>query len=78
MCLTIPMQVVDLDGFTARCQAKGVERDVSLFMLQHEAVQLGDYLIVQLGYAVQKVSEEDAHLSWALFDQILAETDGDI
>ena len=78
MCLTIPMQVVALDGFTARCQAKGVERDVSLFMLQHEPVQLGDYLIVHLGYAVQKVSEEAALLSWSLFDQILAETDGDI
>ncbi|MDY6991663.1 MAG: HypC/HybG/HupF family hydrogenase formation chaperone, partial [Pseudomonadota bacterium] len=36
MCLGIPMQIIEINGFDARCTAKGVERDVSLFMLQHE------------------------------------------
>jgi hydrogenase expression/formation protein HypC len=76
MCLAIPMQVVAVDGFMARCQAKGVERDVSLFMLQDETVTLGDYLVVHLGYAMQKVSEQDALTSWSLFDRILSERDG--
>ena len=76
MCLAIPMQVVELDGLKARCQAKGIEREVSLFMLRDEVVEVGDFVSVQLGYAVQKVSERDAFLSWQLFDQILAETDG--
>lgn len=76
MCLAIPMQVVALDGFNARCQAKGIERDVSLFMLQDEPVVPGDYVMVHVGYAIQKISEQDARSSWELFDQILAETDG--
>jgi hydrogenase expression/formation protein HypC len=39
MCLGIPMQIVEINQFIARCAAKGVERDVSLFMLQHEALR---------------------------------------
>jgi hydrogenase expression/formation protein HypC len=74
MCLAIPMQVVALDGFMARCQAKGIERDVSLFMLQDEPLVPGDYVMVHVGYAIQKVSEQDARSSWELFDQILEET----
>ena len=35
MCLAIPMQVKEIDGFTARCEAKRVYRDVNLFLLQH-------------------------------------------
>jgi hydrogenase expression/formation protein HypC len=38
MCLGIPMQIKEIDGFVARCEAKGVMRDVSLFMLQDEPV----------------------------------------
>jgi len=30
MCLGIPMQVKEIDGFMARCEAKGVMREVSL------------------------------------------------
>ena len=68
------MQVISLDGFNARCQAKGIERDVSLFMLQDEPVVPGDYVMVHVGYAIQKVTEQDARSSWELFDQILEET----
>lgn len=74
MCLAIPMQIEAIDGFTASCQAKGVYRDASLFMQQHETFQVGDYVLVHLGYVTQKVSEEEAHLSWELYDQILKET----
>lgn len=75
MCLAIPMQIVTVDGFTARCEAKGIERDVSLFMLQDEPLVSGDYVMVHVGYAIQKVSEQDARSSWELFDQILTETE---
>jgi len=74
MCLAIPMQIVTVDGFTARCEAKGIERDVSLFMLQDEPLVSGDYVMVHVGYAIQKVTEQDARSSWELFDQILKET----
>ena len=76
MCLAIPMQIRSIDGYTAHCEAKGAERDVSLFMLQDEPPQIGDFVMVSLGNAIQKVSPEDARLAWDMFDLILAEIGG--
>ncbi|MGB5624006.1 MAG: HypC/HybG/HupF family hydrogenase formation chaperone [Gammaproteobacteria bacterium] len=75
MCLAIPMKIVEVDGFNARCEAKGVEREVSLFMLQDQTVEPGEFVMVHVGYAIQKVSAEDARSSWELFDQMLAAED---
>ncbi|MEW5786300.1 MAG: HypC/HybG/HupF family hydrogenase formation chaperone [Pseudomonadota bacterium] len=74
MCLAIPMRITAVEGFSARCEARGIQRDISLFMLQDEPPAVGDYVMVSLGQAVRVVSEEDARLSWELYDQILAET----
>jgi hydrogenase expression/formation protein HypC len=60
-----------IDGFNAVCEAKGIEREISLFMLQGEDVQPGDHVLVHVGYAIQKVSEEEARCSWELFDEML-------
>lgn len=72
MCLAIPMQVMEIDGLMARCEAKGIERRVSLFMLQHDDVVPGDMVIVHVGYALQKISPEEARSAWALYDEMLA------
>jgi hydrogenase expression/formation protein HypC len=72
MCLAIPMQIREIEGFVARCEAKGVERDVSLFMMQDEALGVGDYVVVHIGYAIQKITPQDARTAWELFDQMLA------
>ena len=71
MCLAIPMQIKSIEGFTARCEAKGVERDASLFMLQDATLEVGDYVLIHVGYAIQKVSPEEAASTWALFDEVL-------
>jgi hydrogenase expression/formation protein HypC len=73
MCLAVPMQITKIDGFNAHCVAKGVERDVSLFLLQDEAIKQGDYLLIHVGYAIQKISEAEALSTWELLDQMLAE-----
>lgn len=67
------MQVKSVDGFVARCEAKGVEREVSLFMLQDEPPQPGEFVMVHVGYAIQKLTEQDARSTWELLDQILDE-----
>ena len=67
------MLIKSIDGLNARCEAKGVERVVSLFMLHDDLPEVGDYVKVCLGSAIEKVSEEDARLAWVLFDQILTE-----
>ena len=71
MCLAIPMQIIEIDGYVARCEAKGVRREISLFMLQNEPLVVNDFVMVHVGYAIQKVTALDARSSWELFDDML-------
>jgi len=71
MCLGIPMKVVEIEDFMARCEAKGIMRDVSLFMLQHENIEPGDYIVVHVGYAIQKMTEHEARSAWEIYDEML-------
>jgi hydrogenase expression/formation protein HypC len=72
MCLGIPMRVVEVDGFVARCEAKGVERMVSLFLMQDDPVRVGDFVMVHVGYAIQRIEPEAARSAWELYDEMLA------
>ena len=71
MCLAVPMQIESIDGFQCTCAARGIEREVSLFLLQGEDIAPGDHVLVHVGYAIQKVSADDAAASWELFDEVL-------
>ena len=75
MCLAVPMQIIGLSGFAALCEARGVQREVSLFLLEPGSVTVGDYVLVHVGYAIQSISTQDADSSWALFDEITASLD---
>ena len=72
MCLGIPMQIKTIDGFLARCEAKGVERYVNLFMLNDDDIAVGDFVMVHIGYALQKMSEQEARSAWEIYDEMLA------
>ena len=71
MCLGIPMQIVHYDGVMAQCCTRGVERRVSLFLLQHEDIVVGDYVMVHRGEALQKLTAAEAADVWASYDEIL-------
>ena len=71
MCLAVPMQIESIDGFVCRCAARGIEREVSLFMLQGEELAPGDHILVHVGYAIQKVSADEAADTWDLLDEVL-------
>ena len=75
MCLGIPMQVVEIDGYNARCEARGVERTVSLFMMQDDDIKVGDNLMIHVGYAIQKMTDEEARSAWEIYDEMLADID---
>ena len=72
MCLGIPMQIKSINGFTANCEAKGVTRDVSLFMMQEDKLEVDDFVVVHVGYAIQKISPQEAQTAWELYDEMLA------
>jgi hydrogenase expression/formation protein HypC len=66
------MKISAIDGFLCTCEARGIQREVSLFMLQDDSIKVGDNVLVHVGYAIQKVSAEEAAESWQLFDEMLA------
>jgi hydrogenase expression/formation protein HypC len=72
MCLAVPMRVVDCDAMSAHCETKGIGRTVSLLLLQHETIEPGDHVLVHVGYAIQKITADDARTTWELFDDMLA------
>lgn len=72
MCLGIPMRIIEIDGFAARCEARGIERKVNLFLLQHETLQEGDLIMVHVGNGIQKMTEQDAKGAWDIYDEMLA------
>jgi len=63
------MQIMEIEGFTARCEAKGVQREVSLFLLQNEQLAVNDYVMVHVGYGIQKVADQEARTAWELYDE---------
>jgi hydrogenase expression/formation protein HypC len=66
MCLAIPAKVVELrPGDQAIIDLGGVRKDISLALV--EGVAPGDYVIVHVGYALQKVDPAEAQKTLALF-----------
>ena len=72
MCLGIPMRIQEIDGFIAHCEAKGVTRDVNLFMLQYEDLEPEDFVVVHVGYAIQKITPQEAQSAWEIYDEMLS------
>ncbi len=65
MCLAIPAEVVEISaGDIAIVDLGGVRKDVSLALV--EDVQVGDYVIVHVGYALTRLDREEAHKTLAL------------
>jgi len=63
MCLAIPGKVVAFDSQDARLavvDVVGVRRKVDLGLLQEESVQPGDWVLIHVGFAMSKISEQDA------------------
>nr|VFK50178.1 MAG: hydrogenase expression/formation protein HypC [Candidatus Kentron sp. TC]VFK59012.1 MAG: hydrogenase expression/formation protein HypC [Candidatus Kentron sp. TC] len=70
MCLGIPMRVETIEGHSARCAAGGIYRNVSLFMLRDEKIIVGGFVIVHVGYAIQKLTPQEARSAWELYDEM--------
>ena len=63
MCLAIPGQVVELfpdQPNSAMIDVVGVRRKVDLGLLQDNMPVKGDWVLIHVGFAMSKISEEDA------------------
>jgi len=67
MCLALPAQIVAIDSITGMATASvdNVKVEVSLALV--DEVVIGDYVLVHVGYALQKIDEDEALKTLALF-----------
>jgi len=68
MCLAIPMKILEIKGDKGVVEIGGTQREVGL-QLQKD-VQVGDYVIVHAGFAIQKLDEKDALETIELFREM--------
>ena len=63
MCLAIPGKIVELaaaNGSLATVEVAGVRRKIDLGLLQDDLPGLGDWVLIHVGFAMSKISEQDA------------------
>lgn len=71
MCLAMPARVVEIrEGDLAVVDLAGVRKEVSLALVDEVAV--GDYVILHVGYALQKLDTDEAEKTLALFAEMVA------
>ena len=58
MCLSIPAKILSIDGDQAKVSVRGAEYSAGLQMIDDPKV--GDYVLLHAGFAIQKISDEEA------------------
>jgi len=73
MCLSIPSKVVRISDDKTMCtvDTMGVQRDANLMMMGDDEIQLGDYVLLHIGFVMNKIDEEEAMVSIDTYKEIL-------
>lgn len=77
MCLSIPSKVTKIDKETnmATVDTMGVSREASLDLMEEGSVKIGDYVLLHIGFIMNKIDEEDALASLDTYKEILEKMD---
>ncbi|MCD6454162.1 MAG: HypC/HybG/HupF family hydrogenase formation chaperone [Candidatus Aminicenantes bacterium] len=68
MCLAVPMKLIKKEGDKGIVLSMGVEREVSLALLPE--AEIGDWVIVHAGFAIERMDEEEARESLKLLEEM--------
>ena len=73
MCLSIPSKVVKVSDDNTMCtvDTMGVQRDANLMMMEDGDVKVGDYVLLHIGFVMNKIDEEEALKSIETYREIL-------
>ena len=70
MCQAVPAKVLELhDDNMAIVDISGTQREISLMVLDGDAA-VGDYVLIHVGYAIEKIDEEEAQRTLEMFKEI--------
>ena len=73
MCLAIPgriVEIVDHENRIAKVEVGGVKRNVNIGMLSEEDTNVGDYVLIHVGFAMSKVDEYEAQETLRLLKEL--------
>ena len=68
MCLAIPMKVIEIKNSEGIVELGGVQREVNLQLV--EDVNVGDYILIHAGFAIQKLDREEAEKTLSYLRQM--------
>ena len=77
MCLGVPGRVIAIDGLAANVDFWGVKRKVRLETVD-EPVQVGDYVLVHVGFAIRRIPQEQIEETLDLYNQLIAAASQDL
>ena len=63
------MKLIKINGVTGIAELGNLQREIGLLLLEN--VNIGDYVIVHAGYAIQKLDEEEALKTISLLESYL-------
>jgi hydrogenase expression/formation protein HypC len=69
------MQLIEINYPSGVAEAKGVRRDVGLQLLLEDEIEIGNHVIVHVGFAIEKVDKERADEIWEALEEVLAMMD---
>ncbi len=69
MCLAIPGKVISIDGNEGTVDFGGVKQKVRVDLISD--LEIGDYVIVHTGFAIEKMEEEDALETLKLWQELV-------
>lgn len=67
MCLSIPAKVDSIEGDMAMVSVGNVSYKASLQLL--DDVKVGDFILLHTGFAIQKISEDEAAETLRIFEE---------
>ncbi len=68
MCWAVPTRIIAVDGAVGRVEIGGTVREVGLQLI--EGPQVGDYVLIHAGFAIQKVDEAEALETLRLLEEM--------
>ena len=70
MCVAIPAEVITVEGNKGTVDFGGLLQEINLELV--EDVKPGDYVLIHVGFAIEKLSKEDALETLAIFKELEA------
>ncbi|MBK7995631.1 MAG: HypC/HybG/HupF family hydrogenase formation chaperone [Blastocatellia bacterium] len=73
MCLAIPgkiIEFIDLENSIAKVEIGGVKRNINTALLDPTEIKIGDYVLIHVGFAMNKIDEQQAQETLKLLQEL--------